>query len=138
MSTAAEVNSTHPIQPRIAEFRIARESEGYEFGGRLHGAIRFTSEFRKRTDGRRFAIQGAHGQRWSGVARFRGAELWLTEIEPAIEAPEVAGVEPRADGRYSYMAPVLSSPLHVQRQHDSRTGKRAQRRMNKPWAGSGR
>lgn len=125
-------------QATISEICIARESEGSEFAGRLHGTVRFTPEFRQKTDGRRFDLESARGERWSGVARFRGDELWLTEIEPAIEAPEVAGVELRADSLYGDTAPVLLPPQHVHRQHDRRTGKRAQRRMNKPGHGGGR
>lgn len=121
-------------QATISEICIARESEGSEFAGRLHGIVRFTPEFRQKTDGRRCDLESARGERWSGVARFRGDELWLTEIEPVKDELEDGNIDLRADGLYVYNSPVLTSTPRDSHHHGRGTGKRAQRRMNKPWA----
>ena len=113
-----------PVSPSVADMCIARESEGGEFAGRIHGPVTFTKQFRDKTDGRRFDIQGTHGQRWSGVARFRGNELWLTEIEPVMDAPEVS---------FILLVEMADGGREISRQNRRATGKRAQRARSKPW-----
>jgi hypothetical protein len=123
------------------EIMLARESDGCEIDGRLVGRLIFSEEFRQETEGKAISVRSADRD-YQGVARFRGSELWLTEIEPEL---------PRAMNHMIVAAPIAPPttmpPVVLQRlgvhceelmefiapPETRHHGKRAQRRRARPW-----
>jgi len=71
------------------EYCILRELPRFEAYGRVTPEVKFTPEFRDKHEGVRVPVTMEGRKVFSGVLRFRGSELWLTDLAP-VELPDIA------------------------------------------------
>lgn len=70
------------------EYCILRESPRFEAYGHVTPEIKFTPGLREKHEGVRVPVTMEKRKLFSGVLRFRGSELWLTDLAP-VELPDI-------------------------------------------------
>jgi hypothetical protein len=72
------------------EHCILREGPGFEWQGRVTPEIKFTPEFRAEHEGMEVPVEVDGKATYRGKLQFRGNELWLTDVAPAVLSPVTA------------------------------------------------